>query len=131
MYSIVWCFSVRRSCENARISESLVLSSCPKMESKWRACSSQDGFLVSGASGESAAGGSPARKRAVSSGVAVSALRAGATVRASALVTSAAAVNLSAVESIDLQGRCWGNVRRGNLREQAKRVVDHKSGQHY
>src|SRR5580704_14658695 len=115
MYSIVCCFSVSRCCENARIFDSLFLSVCPKMESKSRACCSQAGLLASDASGESAAGGSPARKRAVSFGVDVSALRAGAKLSASKPAARADAINLGAVERIYLQRHCLGNVRRGNF----------------
>jgi hypothetical protein len=63
--------------ENVRIRERWVLSSSRKSELKRLAWCRQAGSLVSAASDESGEGGSPDRKRAVSSGEAISALRAG------------------------------------------------------
>src|SRR6516165_1620408 len=98
MYSIVWCFSGSRASENARIFESVPSSTFPNMELKWRACSCHIGLLVSEASDESAAGGTPARKRAASSGAEVSALRAGAAAKVSAPARRRVAINLGVVE---------------------------------
>src|SRR5262245_33277559 len=61
----------------SRISDRCSFSFCPKIESKNFACCCQYGFLVSGVSGDSGAGGNPAMYRAVSSAVAASALLAG------------------------------------------------------
>jgi hypothetical protein len=58
--------------------------------------------LVSGVSGELAEVGSPARKRAVSSAVAVSALRAGTALTASIAAKTAAAIILGMVIGIFL-----------------------------
>src|SRR5467141_1280966 len=100
MYSIVSCFSVKYSLEKARTFESLALSSRAKIVSKWRACCCQVGSLVSGARGELADGGSPARNRAVSSAVAVSALLAGAVLTANMTAIAAAAIILGMIADI-------------------------------
>src|ERR1700722_10402877 len=100
MYSMVsWCCG-RFSLEKARTFDSVLASSRAKIESKKRACCAQLGSLAKAANGEPGAGGRPARKRAVSSGVAVSALRAGAAMKTA---NSAAANSLDAIGGIGLE----------------------------
>src|ERR1700722_1716607 len=134
MYSMVSCCCGRCSLEKARTFASVVASSRVKIESKKRACCAQPGSLASAASGESGAGGRPARNRAVSLAVAVSALRAGA--MASARTTaktaanSAAAKSLGTVESVGLEGDCTIGIGRRHIREEFRRIIDHKPRRH-
>ena len=72
MYSTVSCLVVRYFSENSRIFDKWVFCSRAKMASKLRACEIHTGSLVRAASGEFGEGRSPAKNRAVSSGVAVS-----------------------------------------------------------
>src|SRR5579862_6322720 len=83
------CGIGRSDFAKARTLDRWVLSSWANIELNELACCCQLESLVSGASGESAAGGSPARKRAVSSGV-TSVPCAEATERASRLTSRAA-----------------------------------------
>src|ERR1022692_3375187 len=130
MYSMVsWCCG-RFSLAKARTFASVLASSRAKIESKKRACCAQPGSLASAANGEPGAGGRPARKRAVSSGVAVSALRAGATGSARTTANSAAEKSLDAVESIGLEGYCIIGIGRRNIRDEIRRIVDHKPRRH-
>ena len=69
--------AARLASDQARIFDSWRCSSCANAVSKNLAWRCQAGSLVSGVSGESADGGMPARKCAVSSAVTVSAARAG------------------------------------------------------
>src|SRR5215472_8811148 len=132
MYSMVSCCSVRCALAKARTFDSVVASSLAKIESKNRACAAQDGSLASGVSGESAAGGMPARKRAVSLNVAVSALRAGVQASASATTAAAAAttardVALGAVERIGAGARGIGGRDFG---EHVGRIINDKARRH-
>ena len=86
--------AARLASDQARIFDSWRCSSCANALSKNLAWRCQAGSLVSGISGESAEGGMPARKRAVSSAVTVSAARAG----------SAAASNMAAASVAILEG---------------------------
>jgi hypothetical protein len=86
--------SVRYFSENSRILENCALSSRAKAEFKLRACHSQTGSLVNGASGDFKDTGNPAKNRAVSSAVVGSELRVGAALSVSKNVTKAKAVNL-------------------------------------
>ena len=65
-------FSGQIFLENSRIFDKWVFCSRAKMASKLRACEIHTGSLVRAASGEFGEGRSPAKNRAVSSGVAVS-----------------------------------------------------------
>src|ERR1700749_641415 len=122
MYSMVsWCCG-RFSLAKARTFASVLASSRAKIESKKRACCAQPGSLASAANGEFYAGGKPARKRAVSSGVAVSALRAGATGSARRTATSAAAKSLDAIEGIGLAGYRIIGIGGGRIREKIRRI---------
>src|SRR6202043_2708801 len=97
---------VRCPLEKARTLDSGLVSSRVKIESKNRACCAHSGLLASAARGESGAGGRPARNRAVSLAVAVSALRAGAMASARTTANSAAAKSLGTVEGIGLERYC-------------------------
>src|SRR6202140_3524751 len=134
MYSMgSWCCG-RFSLAKARTFASVLASSRAKIESKRRACCAQPGSLAKAANGEPGAGGRPARKRAVSSAVAVSALRAGAagSARKTAKTTanSAAAKSLDAVEGTGLVGYCIIGIGRRHIREVIRRIVDHKPRRH-
>src|ERR1700677_2005742 len=102
---MVSCFSVSRCWENARILESLVLSSRPNNASKRWACCCQSGSEVSADSGDVGAGGMPARNRAVSFAVADSTLYAGAALRLNATAIKAAAIILDIIVDITLGHR--------------------------
>src|SRR5579862_8411577 len=134
MYSMVSCCCGRFSLAKARTFASVLASSRAKIASKKRACCAQPGSLANAANGEFGAGGRPARKRAVSSAVAVSALRAGATgsARKTAKTTanSAKATSLGTVESIGLEGDCLCRIGRRNIRDEIRRIVDHKPRRH-
>src|SRR5580698_10968649 len=134
MYSMVSCCCGRCSLENVRTFDLVLASSRVKIESKNRACCAHSGLLASAASGESGAGGRPARNRAVSLAVAVSALRAGAmaSARTAAKTTanSAAAKSLGTVESVGLEGDCTIGIGRRHIREESERIVDHKPRRH-
>src|SRR5580693_5122240 len=130
MYSMVSCCCGRFSLAKARTFASVLASSRAKIESKKRACCAQPGSLANAANGEPGAGGKPARNRAVSSAVAVSALRAGATGSASRTANSAAANSLDAIEGIGLEGYRIIGIRRRHIREQIGRIVDHKPRRH-
>src|SRR5580704_1102728 len=130
MYSMVSLCCGRRSLAKARTFERVLASSRLKIESKKRACCAQPGSLARAAKGEPGAGGRPARKRAVSSGVAVSALRAGATASARTTANRAAARRLDTVESIGLEGYCLCGIGRRNIRDEFERIVDHKPHRH-
>src|SRR6202044_1946766 len=121
MYSMVSLCCGRCSLEKARTFDSVLASSRLKIESKKRACCAQPGSLASAANGEPGAGGRPARKRAVSSGVAVSALRAGATgsakKTAKTTVNSTAAKSLGTVESIGFEGEGLCGIGRRDIRD--------------
>src|ERR1700731_4242345 len=126
MYSMVSCCCGRYSLEKARTFDSVLAPSRAKIESKKRACWAQPGSLAKAANGEFCAGGRPARKRAVSSAVAVSALRAGAAGSASTTANSAAAKSLDAVESIGFEGYRLCGIGRRHLRGESRRIVDNK-----
>src|ERR1700733_11303478 len=96
-YNKISCLSGKCSLENARTLERVLLSSRAKIELKWRAWSCQTGSWVRIARGEFAAGGCPARKRAVSLAVAVSALTGAAAFSAKAISRSNAAIILRIV----------------------------------
>src|SRR5580700_3214422 len=130
MYSMVSCCCGRCSLEKARTFDSVVASSRAKIESKKRACCAQPGSLAKAANGEPGAGGKPARKRAVSSGVAVSALRAGAMASARTTANSAAANSLGTVESIGLEGYGFAGIGRRHIRDKFERIIDHKPRRH-
>src|ERR1700676_2280741 len=130
MYSMVSCGCGRCSLAKARTFDSVLASSRVKIESKNRACCAQPGSLANAASGESGAGGRPARKGAVSLAVAVSALRAGATASARTTAISAAANSLGTVESIGLEGYCIIGIGRRHIRDESERIVDHKPHRH-
>src|SRR5580704_7939693 len=130
MYSMVSLCCGRCSLAKARTFDSVLASSREKIESKKWACCAHSGFLAKAASGESSAGGRPARKRAVSSGVAVSALRAGAAGSARTMANSAAANSLGTVESIGLERYCIIGIGRRHVRDECKRIVDHKPRRH-
>src|SRR5580704_11458949 len=130
MYSMASLCAGRCSLENVRTFASVLASSRAKIESKKRACCAQPGSLASAANGEFCAGGRPARKRAVSSGVAVSALRAGAMASVRTTANSAAAISLGTVESIGLEGYCTIGIGRRHIREVSERIVDHKPHRH-
>src|SRR5580704_2319557 len=130
MYSMVSCCDVRCSLEKARTFASMVASSRVKIESKKRACCAHSGLLANAASGESGAGGRPARNRAVSLAVAVSALRAGATASARTTANSAAAKRLGTVESIGLEGDRTIGIGRRHVRDEIRRIIDHKPRRH-
>src|SRR5580700_10071277 len=134
MYSMASLCAGRCSLAKARTFESVLASSRLKIESKKCACCAQPGSLASAANGEFCAGGRPARKRAVSSGVAVSALRAGATASArkpaKTTANSAAANSLDTVESIGLEGDCIIGIGRRHRRNEFERIVDHKPRRH-
>src|ERR1700723_2047864 len=134
MYSMVSCCCGRCSLEKARTFESVLASSRLKIESKKRACCAQPGSLATAANGEPDAGGRPARKRAVSSGVAVSALRAGAAGSAKkpakTTANSAAAINLGTVERIGLEGDCLCGIGGRHIRDESERIVDYKPRRH-
>ena len=74
--------------------ESCALSSRAKAEFKLRACDSQTGSLVNGASGEFEGTANPAKNRAVSSALTASELRVGTALSVSKIVTKATAINL-------------------------------------
>src|SRR3984957_11450623 len=134
MYSMVSLCCGRRSLAKARTFDSVLASSRLKIESKKRACCAQPGSLAIAANGEFCAGGRPARKRAVSSDVAVSALRAGAagSARTTAKTTanSAAAISLGTVERIGLEGDCLCGIGRRHIRDESERIVDYKPCRH-
>src|SRR5580692_6070739 len=130
MYSMVSCCCGRCSLEKARTLASVLASSRVKIESKKRACCAQPGSLASAANGEFCAGGRPARNRAVSSGVAVSALRAGAAGSAKTTANSAAAISLGTVERIGLEGDCRCGIGRRHIRDESERIVDYKPRRH-
>jgi hypothetical protein len=65
-----------------------------KSEIQIRACDSQTGSPVNGASGEFEATANPAKNRAVSSALTASELRVGAALSVSKIVTKATAINL-------------------------------------
>src|ERR1700690_4018466 len=134
MYSMVSCCCGRYSLEKAGTFDSGLASSRAKIESKKRACWAQPGSLAKAANGEPGAGGRPARNRAVSSAVAVSALRAGtagsASKTAKTTANSAAANSLDAVEGIGLAGYCIIGIGRRPIRDESRRIVDHKPRRH-
>src|SRR5580700_7950772 len=134
MYSMASLCAARCSLAKARTFESVLASSRLKIESKKCACCVQPGSLASAANGEFCAGGRPARKRAVSSGVAVSALFAGAMASAKkpakTTANSAAAISLGTVESIGLEGDCTIGIGRRHMRDEFGRIVDYKPRRH-
>src|SRR5579862_7551670 len=134
MYSMVSRCRGRFSLAKARTLASVLASSREKIESKKRACCAQPGSLASAANGEPGAGGRPARKRAVSSGVAVSALRAGTTASAKkpakTTANSAEATSLGTVENIGLEGNRIIGIRRRHSRDEVERIVDYKPRRH-
>jgi hypothetical protein len=77
--------------DHARTRE-MFCSAVPKLASKALACSCQTLSLVSGTSGESAAGGMPAMKRATSFGDGASAARTGAAATSNRLAAAAISV---------------------------------------
>src|SRR5690242_5548269 len=119
MYSIVSCLVVRYFSENARILERS-FSSRAKMESKLRACEIHAASLVRAASGEFGEGGSPAKNRAVSSAVAVSAQLARAAANTTVKVIRMVAITRVAaadtfaqrapIHSIGLLAACLGRI---------------------
>src|SRR5450432_3664705 len=82
--------AARLASAQPRTFESWRCSSCPNAVSKNLACCCHEGSCISGVSGEAADGGIPARKRAVSSAVAVSAACAGAAAARNMAAASAA-----------------------------------------
>src|SRR5580698_10845531 len=134
MYSMVSLCCGRYSLEKARTFASVLASSRLKIESKKCACCAQPESLAIAANGEPGAGGRPARKRAVSSGVAVSALRAGAMASAKkpakTTANRAAAKSLGTVESIGLEGDRTIGIGRRHFRDESERIVDYKPRRH-
>src|ERR1700692_1387879 len=87
---MVWRGAARLVSAQIRIFDNWRCSSCPKAVSKNFACRCHAGYLVGGIGGESVEGGIPARKRAVSSALTVSAARAGIAVARNMVAATAA-----------------------------------------